>query len=209
MTASRRAPGRPRSGDIDRAIVEAAQAILGEAGFGGLTVAGVAARAGTTRPAVYRRYSTVAELATVAIGALSRATAPEPTDDPLTDLVAELTSFRDGISRINGTTLVASMLSDATDPDVRESYRELVVRPRRRRIARALRVARSRGLLTAADADVDVAVTMCTGSWYASALAGTEPPEDWPTRIAALVWSALGGDSSALDVGSSRREPRQ
>jgi len=44
-----------------------------------------------------------------------------------------------------------------------------------------------------ADADLDVAVTMCTGSWYARALAGSRPLRNWPLRTAVLVWRAVGG----------------
>jgi len=44
-----------------------------------------------------------------------------------------------------------------------------------------------------ADADLDVVVTMGTGSWYARALAGQPPPRNWPQRTAALVWAAVGG----------------
>jgi hypothetical protein len=44
-----------------------------------------------------------------------------------------------------------------------------------------------------ADADLEVAVSLCTGSWYALALAGQSPPGNWPARAAALVWRAVGG----------------
>jgi hypothetical protein len=43
------------------------------------------------------------------------------------------------------------------------------------------------------DADLDVAVTMGTGSWYARDLAGDGPPPGWPARTAALIWRAVGG----------------
>ena len=50
--------GRPRSADADRAILEAAIAILGERGFGGLTTSAVVERSGVARATVYRRYPT-------------------------------------------------------------------------------------------------------------------------------------------------------
>jgi hypothetical protein len=84
------------------------------------------------------------------------------------------------------------MLQDTTDPAVRAQYRANVVAPRRDR----LRAILERGVLDGqldADADLDVALTMCTGSWYGRALAGSAPPEDWPSRCATLVWRSLGG----------------
>jgi hypothetical protein len=48
-----------------------------------------------------------------------------------------------------------------------------------------------------ADADLEVAVTMCTGSWYARALAGSALPQNWPRRTATLIWRAVGGRTNA------------
>jgi AcrR family transcriptional regulator len=56
--AARPARGRPRSPDADRAILDAAAAILGERGFAGLTASAVIARSGVARATVYRRYPT-------------------------------------------------------------------------------------------------------------------------------------------------------
>ena len=88
--------------------------------------------------------------------------------------------------------LVGTMLQDSTDPKLRARYRERVVGPRRRRLRAILDRAREQGLIDA-DADLEVAVTLCTGSWYARALAGSPPPSRWPQRTATLVWRAVGG----------------
>ena len=66
------------------------------------------------------------------------------------------------------------------------------MQPRRRRILAILKRAQELGLID--DADLEFAVTMCTGSWYGRALAGVAPPENWPARTAALVWRAIGGN---------------
>jgi hypothetical protein len=67
-----------------------------------------------------------------------------------------------------------------------------VIAPRRRRILAILEMARESGLIDA-DADLEIAVTMCTGTWYGRALAESVPPPRWPERTATLVWRALGG----------------
>jgi AcrR family transcriptional regulator len=51
-----RRPGRPRSTQADEAILVAAIEIFAEVGFEGLTVEGVAARAGVGKATIYRRY---------------------------------------------------------------------------------------------------------------------------------------------------------
>jgi AcrR family transcriptional regulator len=55
--------GRPRDERIDAAVLDVAADLLVEVGYAGLTVAAVADRARTSRPAVYRRWPTKAHLA--------------------------------------------------------------------------------------------------------------------------------------------------
>ena len=49
--------GRPRDPRIDAAILEAAADLLVRIGYSNLTMAAVAERAGTTKTALYRRWS--------------------------------------------------------------------------------------------------------------------------------------------------------
>lgn len=53
-----RMSGRPRSTRIDQALTTAALDLLDEVGFDALTLDAVAARAGVSRPALYRRWPT-------------------------------------------------------------------------------------------------------------------------------------------------------
>ncbi len=199
--ATESAAGRPRDTALDGAIVDATLELLGDVGYGALTISAVADRAGTTRPAVYRRYRTKAELAVAALASLSSSTVPQPTGDHLADLVAELTTFRDGIRSANGVALAAAVLQDGADRAMVTAYRRLVVEPRRSRIRRILDTAADAGAIDASDDDRAVAVTMCTGSWYAFALAGRRPPADWPERTARLVWRAVGGGGRQRRTG--------
>src|SRR5215471_15643323 len=56
------ARGRPRSTSADRAILQATTEILMEDGYDGLTMAGVAQRAGVSTATLYRRYESKVEL---------------------------------------------------------------------------------------------------------------------------------------------------
>lgn len=185
--------GRPRDPAIDARVLDVARLHLARHGYEGMSLAAVAEDAGTTRQALYRRWPTKADLATAAIAAMASAEAHQPSGDPLADLVGELEAFRRGVSRPDGLPMVGAMLVGSTDPELVSLYRERIVAPRRARLRAILERAREDGLL-AEGADIDVALAMLTGSWYARALAGEPPPRRWAERAAALVWRALGGD---------------
>lgn len=168
-----------------------------------MSVAAVAQEADTTRQALYRRWPTKASLAAAALTAAIDTPATAPSGDPLADLTSELANFQHGISRSGRLSLVGTMLQDSTAPEALTRYRDRVVAPRRGRIRAILDRAHDLGLIDP-DADLEVAVTMCTGSWYARALAGTPPPPDWPARTATLIWRAVGGTPSTR----AQTEPR-
>jgi AcrR family transcriptional regulator len=63
--------GRKRDHTRDAPILEATLAVLAEAGYEGMTVDMVAARAGTARATVYRRWATKADLVLAAAARLS------------------------------------------------------------------------------------------------------------------------------------------
>jgi AcrR family transcriptional regulator len=195
--------GRARDASIDERVLQIAGRHLAEQGFDAMSVSAVAREAGTTRQAVYRRWPSKTDLAAAVVGGISSEPPsaplperPSPFVDPFGDLVAELTDFARGVSGPGRLFLVGTMLQDNTDPTVQEQYRAHVVAPRRQRIRAILQQAVALELIDA-DADLEVAVTLGTGSWYARALAGDPVPPDWPARTAALVWRAVGGDPQA------------
>ncbi|MGL6279173.1 MAG: TetR/AcrR family transcriptional regulator [Gaiella sp.] len=190
--AAIRQPGRPRDAAIDTRALAVAREHLAERGYEALSLAAVAAEAGTTRQALYRRWPAKADLATAAIAALSRAEARPPTDDPFADLVAELAAFRRGIERPDGVSMVGTMLLRSADPALVALFRERIVAPRRARLRAILERARE-ARLVAADGDLEIVLSQLTGSWYAYALAGERPPRDWARRVAVAAWRALGG----------------
>jgi len=204
MANEKGAAGRPRDPGIDAAVLAAARRHLAVHGYEAMSVAAVAEEAGTTRQALYRRWPGKADLATAAIAGLSRAGSRPDTDDPFADLVAELQAFHAGVTRPNGISMVGSMLQDGTDPDLVALYRDRIVTPRRTRLRHILDRARAAGLL-APDADLDLAVAACTGTFYALHLTGRRVPRSWATRTAAFVWRAAGGGEPGP---STPRPPR-
>ena len=187
-----RRPGRVRDPEIGARILAIARDQLSASGYDAMSLSAVAHAAGTTRQALYRRWATKADLAAAVVSDTVDTDEGTASDDPYEDLVAELENFQHGVSRPGRMSLVGTMLQDNTSPELRSAYQEQVIAPRRLRIRSYLLRAQQLGLI-ASNADLDIAVTLCTGSWYARALAGIEPPTDWPRRTATLVWRAVGG----------------
>ena len=191
QTHPRRA-GRARDPLIDARILAVAREQLSASGYDAMSLTAVAHAAGTTRQALYRRWATKADLAAAVVAETVDTGEDAATDAPYEDLVAELDNFRRGVSRPGRLSLVGTMLQDNTSPELRSRYQDQVIAPRRARLRGYLLRAQQLGLIDA-NADLEVAVTLCTGSWYARALAGISPPQDWPRRTATLVWRAVGG----------------
>ncbi|OBF19267.1 TetR/AcrR family transcriptional regulator [Mycobacterium kubicae] len=67
--------GRPRDPRIDSAVLRATVELLAETGYSGLLVAAIAERAGTSKPAIYRRWPSKAHLVHEAVFPIGAATA--------------------------------------------------------------------------------------------------------------------------------------
>jgi AcrR family transcriptional regulator len=197
MPSKHHAPGRPRDPEIDAAVLAVARRHLSVFGYDAMSVVAIAAEAGTSRQALYRRWPSKAELATAAIAGLSGAGERPDTDDPYADLVAELESFRTGVLRPNGLALVGSMLQESTQEELRDLYRERIVRPRRARLRHILQRAAKAGMIDG-DADIDYAVAACTGICYSLHLAGQPISRSWSGRTAKFVWRSVGGEPPAI-----------
>lgn len=193
-----RRPGRARDHSIDERVLAVASQHLSARGYEALSLAAVASDAGTTRQALYRRWPDKASLAADALLAAAAAGPEIQSADPLRDLIAELADFQRGVSLPGRLSLVGTMLQDATAPEARARYQAKVIAPRRARLLAILQRAHQLGLIDPG-ADLEVAITLCTGSWYARALAGLEPPPDWPARTATLVWRAVGGTPTSAE----------
>ncbi len=186
--------GRPRDAAIDQAVLDETLRQLASDGFAALSLASVAAGAGTSRPAIYRRWPDKESLVVDAVARLAEVDPPEVTGEPFDDLVAELEHFRHCITMAASLPVAGLMLGDGVHERVRARYREAIVAPRRARIRACLDTAVERGQLDA-DADLLIASSFLTGSWYSLSLAGTAPPPDWATRVATLVWRSCGGSA--------------
>ncbi|TDQ62405.1 TetR family transcriptional regulator [Actinomycetospora succinea] len=192
--------GRPRNAEIDRLVLEVALGHLRRDGLPGLSVAAVAEEAGTTRAAIYRRWSGRVELAVAALATIDAGGPTPSTGDPFADLVTELARFRRFVVEHDATALVAVALVAGTDPRVREQIRRRLVEPCHERVRACLHAGVAAGALRG-HADHTTAEDLLTGSWLAHAARGETLDEDWAARTAAMVWAGCGGVPGESPVG--------
>ena len=186
-------PGRPRSAEVDEAILQAAFRLLASGGYTRMSVDAVAAEAGVTKPSIYLRFPRgKAELAAAALAhGRDRSRAVDETGDTRSDLVAHLEHFRRGIERPFGMSMIGTVLAEEQHmPGLLQRFREYVVEPRRRRFRAVLERARERGELRT-DTDVDAAIAMLVGAYYAWYLAGASFPREWAERVVDTVLDGL------------------
>ena len=109
--------GRPRDPRIDAAILEATADLLVEIGYSNLTMAAVAERAGTTKTALYRRWSSKAELVHEAAFPAAPTALATPEGDIGGDIRAMIGAARDvftsPVVRAALPGLIADMAADA------------------------------------------------------------------------------------------------
>lgn len=114
--------GRPRDTRIDAAILAAAAQLVVEVGYANLSLAAVAERAGTTKTALYRRWSSKAELVHEAVFAVPPSAVAAPAGDAVDDAVGDIRAMvagaRDAFTnpavRAALPGLIADMAGDAT-----------------------------------------------------------------------------------------------
>jgi AcrR family transcriptional regulator len=187
----RRARGRPREHDVDGRILDTCFTVLGEVGYSRMSVVDVAARAGVTRPTVYRRWPNKEDLAVAALDRAQSGIVQLPNSGRLLeDLREHLRSLADTLRRPNGMAIIGTMLAEeVSTPAPIEGFRARVVSPRRRLMREVLLRARDIGELDA-DADLDLLVDLGVGACYARCISGEDFGDDWPAHTAAAVVNA-------------------
>jgi AcrR family transcriptional regulator len=197
MDGGRRPPGRPRTAGADGAILAATLRILAEQGYDRTSLEAVAAEADVARATIYRRWPTKADLVAAAIGCLAAEALEAPSDDPRRFLVDALTGMRDHMERFGCLAIVGSLLArQGEHPEMLEGFRERVIRPARGRVRAGLERAAAAGLVRP-DADLDAAVAMLLGAYFAESLAGRDTGGNWPERVVAELWAALAPRAAA------------
>jgi len=180
--------GRPRSEEAHKAILDATLELLVEVGFSGLTVEGVAQRAGVGKATIYRRWPSKLPLV---VEAFSQLPALEETDsgDLVEDLTAMLRSYLQLVNQTPLATVLPSLAGErAHNPELSKLF-DPVMKERRQPLIRALERAVARGELSPG-LDVDLAADLVVGPIAVKVMNGSRVS---PRSVAAIVELALRG----------------
>jgi AcrR family transcriptional regulator len=185
----RKAPvGRPRDPSLDVAILAAAETQLRERGYGGMSIESVARGAGTTVPSLRRRYRDKPALTGAVIDSMRIAPLIDDDGAPRERALAILENFQRNLARPHSMALLGSLLvEEDRHPELIGRFRDRLVKPRRAMLAEALTSGIHAGEL-AAQTDVDAAVSLLIGSYYAIYVSRGGVPKDWSRRILSELW---------------------
>ena len=192
--AEKPARGRPRDGAVDTAILDATERSLASRGYEAMTVEQVAVAAGVSKPTIYLRYRSKAELVEAMIERL-RPPLPGAPDGAAAsarqELVALVEMQETWVER-HGLRLVAAVLLEEADhPELLRRFHERVVEPARAAFQAALRAGVARGELRRG-ADGDEVVDVLTGAYWGRAWTiGGEDRHRWPERLVDALLDGL------------------
>jgi AcrR family transcriptional regulator len=183
-TETGRGPGRPRSARAHQAILDSAIELLLEDGFTGMSMEGVAARAGVGKATIYRRWSSKTELVAEAIACLKTELELPDTGSVRADLLDLGRQALASLGDPEYANLLARMRGEtAKHPELREAYQHKLVTPRREVLAAVIRRGIERGELRA-DLDIELLVDMVVGPVIYRSLIGGRFGPDHLERLA-------------------------
>lgn len=162
-TRQLRRPGRPRSAQAGRAILAAALLSLVEDGYEGMSIEGVAARAGVGKTTIYRRWPGKEELVGAALLSLNQDVRVPDTGSVRDDLNALVGEFRrhtleSPIGPVIGRLVSATL----TSPSLKDIFQETIFRERRAAARAVLQRGIERGQVRP-EIDVDLAIDLLAG----------------------------------------------
>jgi AcrR family transcriptional regulator len=185
--------GRRRSTHSHRAIIDATQQLLVERGYAGVTIEGVAARAGVGKQTIYRWWPSRAALVLEAYLAGQEAVAPPAAKDTVREDVRAVLGWLIAVlAEPTGGHVVAGLVGDLQrDRDLAEGFHRQVVPVRREAMLAALERGRERGEIRS-DADLELAVDTLHGAVFYRLLLSGEPLDDaFATRLADQVLAGI------------------
>jgi AcrR family transcriptional regulator len=192
MTASGSGAGRPRSGRVHQAILQAALEEVAEHGYEGLTMEGIAARAGVGKAAVYRRWGSRDGVLAAAAATFVRSTGVPDTGAVGTDLKwlvhGSLTVYRGLAGRV-----IPGLISAlAHDTELAAAVREGFVASRREAVREVVERGIQRRELRQ---DIDIELTLdllMAPLFYRFLITGAAVDEEVATALVDTVLRGIG-----------------
>jgi AcrR family transcriptional regulator len=188
-----RPPGRPRSPEADRAILRAAVDLLADEGYGGVTMEGVASRAGVGKATVYRRWPCKSALVVDAVTAC-RESGSEPPDTGSTrdDLLVFVRGFMHHLRTSDAGRVMPALVAELSrNPELAAEFRDGFVQPRRAKVLEAVRRGVERGEVRP-DVDAElIADGVVALLMHRFLVTGMEIDDDLPARVVDVLWRGI------------------
>lgn len=180
--------GRPRNNQIDGAVLHATVELIGETPYAELTVGAIAARAGTSKPAIYRRWPSKAALVHEAVFPISVGTELPCTGTLFGDIREmvrrTLAVLSTPAARAALPGLVGEMAADpALHTALLERFGDILVRG----LGEYLDTAVARGEVRAEVTATDLAESIAGITFLALLSGGAAPDDAWIERTATLI----------------------
>jgi AcrR family transcriptional regulator len=184
-------PGRPRSVEADRSILDATIKLLYEEGYSRMSMEAVADAAGVGKTTVYRRYRDKADLVTAAIASMPGMNELPDSGDTRSDLLVMLQGVVRSKERVQDMRLVGTLWAEEErNPELVKLFRERVIAPRRKMMLEILRRGQERGQVRE-EVDPGLVTEMMVGAHFARQFNGRPFPRDWAGQIVDTIWPAL------------------
>jgi AcrR family transcriptional regulator len=164
-----RKPGRPRSAQAHKAIIDATLELLAEEGFQGLSIEAVAARAGVGKTTIYRRWSSKEELVMEAIRQVQIDVPVMDTGNFRNDLAALLKTAYQGFMAhpypFLGKLVLKFIGEYQTNPEIFQGALTQLIFPRFQRFIHMVEQAQAREEIRG-DIDPELVMDLVVGSFY-------------------------------------------
>ena len=191
--------GRPRSPEADRAILRAAVDLLADEGYGGVTMEGVAARAGVGKATVYRRWASKSALVVDAVTACRESgSQPPDTGSAREDLLYFVRGFMHHLRTSDAARVMPALLAElARNAELATAFQDGFVHPRRARVLDAVRRGVERGEVRP-DVDAElVADAVVALLQHRFLVTGMEIDDELPERLLEMLWRGIAREGPA------------
>ncbi len=176
-------PGRPRSKKSHQAILAATRETLIESGISGLSIEGVATKAGVGKTTIYRHWKSKEDLISEAIGSLADEIEIPDSGNAINDFTAVL----DGMAEVandaaqSSTAAFKRILAGLMEnPALMAIYKEQFILPRRKALKQIIEKGIARRQIRE-DINIDNLIDMVGGSYFYTILINDAP-------ISADIW---------------------
>ncbi len=195
-----RKPGRPRSAQAHKAILDATLELLAEGGFQGLSIEAVAAKAGVGKTTIYRRWPSKDELVMDAIREVQIDLSMVDTGNFRNDLVTLLKTAYLGMMAhpLLGQLAIKFIGEYQTNPEIFQVYLTQVLIPRFQQFSHMVEQAQAREEIRR-DIDWTLLIDLIGGSLYFHWItihflvpSSSFTPDEWVEQMIDAVMQGIG-----------------